>query len=357
MFNTSNQTRNKKTESEYLKRASNRLSAYIEQTGNQLDSSDASVNQLSNYLRSQRAKNKYKQNTWRKIRAELKFYFETNEMESYIKMVDELPRLKILDEKEDSKIKALKHLPAKLTQDIFAQLMENKDQENSITIMHWISATRVVGARPCEWISAKLKKDFEMPGKNGATIKKAIIQFDNAKNTNGRTFGEKRQIILNDVNPDEMKDIEYMVQLVETIRNEYEPHQWEQAWEQYYEMCRGLLYRTNKKVRPKGKINLTFYSARHQFAADSKASGITEYERAALMGHGSIATAEKHYGKKHLGDKDKFRVRAPKHLIKKVYDRTSKAAMEKRKKSKVWIDEKQQLRNVMKKISTKMDKS
>jgi hypothetical protein len=54
-----------------------------------------------------------------------------------------------------------------------------------------------------------------------------------------------------------------------------------------------------KKLGIREKI--TLYSARHQFIADAKASGLTLYEIAALVGHASIRTASEHYGKKKVG--------------------------------------------------------
>lgn len=355
MFRTTSQTKTENTRKEYLKRAGKRLAKYVEETGNDVSENGIMVERLSQYLRVQRVNNNYKQNTWRKIRAELKCYFEEHGMKSNVRMINELPRLKIIEEATKESKKSYKHLPIKITEKIIEQLIKNKDSETSLTLIHWIYATRIVGVRPCEWISARLKKDFEVTNEDGSKGHMAVLQIDNAKNTNGRTFGDKRQIILADVTPEEMKHIDYMYELVTLIRKTIPEESWKNAWQLYYEKCRSLLYRTNKKVRPKGKINVTLYSARHQFAADFKATELSEYEGAALMGHGSIATADRHYGLKHLGDKDRFRVRAPKHLVKKVLEKTSRAAMEKRKKSEMWLSENRNIQSVVEKIADKLE--
>lgn len=59
------------------------------------------------------------------------------------------------------------------------------------------------------------------------------------------------------------------------------------------------IFHARRKIRLKEKV--TLYSARHQFAADAKAAGLTKVEIAALMGHRSIDTAGEHYGRRTAG--------------------------------------------------------
>ena len=73
----------------------------------------------------------------------------------------------------------------------------------------------------------------------------------------------------------------------------------DQARDQVIRSLAQKIQSARKKARVKDKI--TLYSARHQFAADAKAAGLSKAEIAALMGHRSIETAGEHYGRRSAG--------------------------------------------------------
>jgi integrase len=67
------------------------------------------------------------------------------------------------------------------------------------------------------------------------------------------------------------------------------------------EIQNGMMRRMNQIRHEAGGPSYTLYSTRHQFAANAKASGLSQREVADRMGHASIETAQSAYGKKISG--------------------------------------------------------
>ncbi|MGZ8160209.1 MAG: hypothetical protein ACXWT4_15560, partial [Methylobacter sp.] len=88
-------------------------------------------------------------------------------------------------------------------------------------------------------------------------------------------------------------------------------------FDQYYKRCRDCLYKANRKIWPRRPKSICLYSARHQFAADAKKSGLSKTAIAALMGHASQETAATHYGRRTAG-RGGFRVTADKADVARV---------------------------------------
>jgi hypothetical protein len=74
---------------------------------------------------------------------------------------------------------------------------------------------------------------------------------------------------------------------------------------------------TKNYGQEENKQTIALYSARHQFVADAKYSGLSKEAIAALMGHGSIETAGLHYGRGTAG-RSGFHVTADEQDIKTV---------------------------------------
>lgn len=123
----------------------------------------------------------------------------------------------------------------------------------------------------------------------------------NAKATNNRAHGPTRTILLGGLTDDERDLIKEHLDRATLFAKAGQ-------FPRFYHGCAAVLSRTVRRMWPKRNEHVTLYSARHQFTADAKASGLLPEEIAALMGHAVDTTATKHYGKKTAG-LDMIRVR------------------------------------------------
>lgn len=69
-------------------------------------------------------------------------------------------------------------------------------------------------------------------------------------------------------------------------------------YEKAYQGVRNLLYRATLSCFPNSKQSIDLYSARHEFAANLKASSISDKALAYLMGHKTESTARNFYGRR-----------------------------------------------------------
>ncbi|NUB17320.1 hypothetical protein GAY28_36490 [Azospirillum brasilense] len=156
----------------------------------------------------------------------------------------------------------------------------------------WLIAGEYTGLRPSEWLDAKIGK---IDGRPHLVLK-------NAKNTQGRTFGETRLL---DLSPLPSKRIDFLRDLIDELQG----YQREGRFSAVMTACRKALWRANRAIWPHRKLHVTLYSGRHQFAANAK-SMMTKDEVAALLGHRSNRTAGLHYG--HASDAlDRFSLPVP----------------------------------------------
>lgn len=160
-------------------------------------------------------------------------------------------------------------------------------------------AGRAFGLRPIEWLNAELRYHSDPEG--GAT--RFTLRVKNAKQSQERTFGPTRTL-----HTDSNRLQEYEVQAALHVINHFPAYARERILRKpelehdevrLLDPTRNALRRTVEQIGWKSQI--TLYSARHQFAADAKASGVTLFELAAMMGHASIETAQTHYGARRSG--------------------------------------------------------
>lgn len=166
---------------------------------------------------------------------------------------------------------------------ILAWLGGHKSRWSALTIA-WLQVGIMTGLRPVEWLGARL---IIVEGKPALLV-------ENAKSTNGRAHGQHRTLHLHDIEPLDLKAIQVLLQV---SRNLEQKGQWERA----RRGCAKTLHRACRSLWPRRKRFPSLYSARHQFAANAKASGLTPAELAALMGHGVADTAAEHYGRRAHG--------------------------------------------------------
>lgn len=123
-----------------------------------------------------------------------------------------------------------------------------------------------------------------------------IVQ--NAKNTNGRTFGEHRFIDISSLSDKKQLLIKAAIVMAKNMNT---PTGVSATYDDFYKKLRNAFYRFMQFNFTGKSKRITLYSFRHQAIADLKYSGCSLPEIAALVGHGSDATATEHYGKKRVG--------------------------------------------------------
>lgn len=190
-------------------------------------------------------------------------------------------------ESNASSRKKYKHLPLKTYNNLKLQLQKGTSRYDHV-LYHWLRATRATGLRPIEWTTLKIK-----PDKTFKPVKFTLV-INNAKHTNDRSFGKQRTIYIQSTN----QIINSIIITWKTITEIYKDGGLD-AHNKFYKGCRDRLLYVNSKIGCGGsKKRITLYSARHQFKADMQYQGKTNEQIAALMGHGSIATANTNYAKK-----------------------------------------------------------
>ena len=153
---------------------------------------------------------------------------------------------------------------------------------NGIATRNWLFAGILTGLRPCEWRGAEL-------GYNPKGVLE--LRVKNAKATNDRAHGPFRTLeIGSDVPP------LYLAALFQHVRR-FRTLDTEEKYRHFYHDCRTILKRCNQAVFKNAKHYVTLYSGRHQCCADMKSSNFSDEQTAAALGHRSIATAMRHYGR------------------------------------------------------------
>ena len=154
-------------------------------------------------------------------------------------------------------------------------------------LLTWLRAGRLVGVRPSEWLSAGF---CQVDGR-------LAIRFGNGKATNGRGNGQSRTLMLDQASDEEVEHLDDMLYML--VEMEKEPE-----YDFTVDLKRLVDYMRYVTRECLGKRTRypTMYSLRHQFAADGKLTH-SQAEIAALMGHGSDATAISHYGRRAAGQR------------------------------------------------------
>lgn len=238
--------------------------------------------------------------TRRQYRAALSFYMETNyprykgiaAPRPYVRHDPPLP-------KRTSALKK-KYVDERRFASYLASIDEG-DNYNGIARVMMIAGV-AFGLRPQEWFDAEIVADGD-----GTRL---IVR--NAKHTNNRGHGEQRTLWIDAaVHRHSLEAAAELVQLLkdlwfiesDRLRREgldgTDEFATAKIKEKIVRQAGAALRRTLIRLRMKGAF--TLYSARHQFAANAKAAGLSLVEIAALMGHASTETASTHYGKRRAG--------------------------------------------------------
>ncbi|WP_197484156.1 site-specific integrase [Halioglobus sp. HI00S01] len=173
---------------------------------------------------------------------------------------------------------------------------------------HWgvrclvfFKATILTGLRPSEWKTAKLVTWSEAFGADGP-----VLVVRNGKNSNGRSHGEKRHLLLSSLDEQELQYVKLqLLFLSKTDDGLVDARGHELGFDQYYKQIQKRLYEFNKKYRRSKTKTVTIYSCRHQFIANLKRAGYSRPEIAALCGHANDRTASETYGRRRFGNTKK----------------------------------------------------
>ncbi|MFA7521756.1 MAG: hypothetical protein WCY71_02390 [Halothiobacillaceae bacterium] len=166
-------------------------------------------------------------------------------------------------------------------------------------------ASRAFGARPSEWFDGSTR--FLDRGRHVAVLQIANGKYREDENGESRrSFGPTRVLIApmgdGGIQPNEIEAVQFVTAMLHGWMNDLQDQRGITRLEARDQIIRSLgrkVLGARRQARIKDKI--TLYSARHQFAADAKAAGLSREEVAALMGHRSIETAGEHYGRRSSG--------------------------------------------------------
>lgn len=260
-------TRTRDTEKKYLKRSTEIIERIGENLGKTADK--VGCDDICAWLESNRER--WTANTFRQYRSALSFRFGlVNPAHGQaIAAVSQLG-LAVKPKHGHTSSMKKKHIPPARAQRLLKELRKTGGEWESLAA-DVFEATVRVGLRPCEWNTAELR---------GKTL---IVQ--NAKATNGRGSGKERHIEV------PAGSFSIVQRVLSTLNSLPENVDW-------YTQTRVAFRSVRMELYPKSQY--TLYTARHQFSANTKAACSRE-EVAKRMGHRSIRTAARHYGKRRSG--------------------------------------------------------
>lgn len=154
----------------------------------------------------------------------------------------------------------------------------------------WLRAGLLTGLRPSEWQATDLEIREAPEVSRG---RRAWLYVLNAKATNGRGTGVVRTL---DVSAFPDADIECIRRMSDRGRQWFTDGKFGEKKGQ----VSSLIYTAGERIWPSRVLSYCLYSCRHQASANFKVV-LRPDEIAAVMGHGTTATAAEHYGKRRSG--------------------------------------------------------
>lgn len=275
------QTRTEDTVARYLKRAGGLLSRIADEMQLPEDAYPAPADVVA-YMK--RHASEWKWATFRQYQASLVCRYEIEYERSsdplFQQTAEEIRDLPYGDCKPEREIgrtssRKRKGIP-KRDYDVLVANLSNPKQNGDYSkrAALWLMSALATGLRPCEWLHAHLSED------------ETTLVVRNAKATNGRATGESRAV---PVRPDDLPIVRAHLESLRELSGRGF------TFSQIHNRCGEALNRACKAVWGKDTSKrYALYSARHQFAANTKAIA-SPAEVAALLGHRSERTARRHY--------------------------------------------------------------
>lgn len=215
--------------------------------------------------------------TWRQYRAALSWFFEHEGLAEAAVYARSLRQSPCLRRTQRTSAQKSKYLPLERLTRLIEELAGARGRYDRATGL-WLLANYYLGLRPEEWWAAQW-------------VGERRLRVRNAKASQHRTFGAYRTLMLDALAAEEMRVVHEFMAIVAAHPN----------WRRLYTACRKRLHKLNRRLWPRARRHITLYSGRHQFASDHKASHLSRDEVAALMGHGSTLTSDRHYGRRGYG--------------------------------------------------------
>lgn len=232
-----------------------------------------------------------KANTWRLLRASVR-YFLTQQgadpaaiarLESSVGQQAERARVA----RSEARKRARKQFPREAL-DALLEALESDSKthggEYDRFIAAWLRANLEIGLRPAEWEHMQASRHETEDGE------RFLVFVRNAKATHGRGNGEFRTLFVT-------RAVYLLVRRAIEMRDRL--LEFGLDWATLQHKMRIRLYVVRQDIPAARHVCL--YSTRHQVIADAKSAGKTPSEIAAMVGHNSEETHQRHYGKARVG--------------------------------------------------------
>lgn len=182
---------------------------------------------------------------------------------------------------------------------------------NAARAVAFVKANLLVGLRPSEWFDASfasylVRNEAGEPVRaaNGKVMFEHMLIVENAKATHGRGNGERRELILYGITPDELKALMHFAKIAQDFRERHPANiEAKKLNNLFYRPMNNMIRRALTAAGYSQRDIPSIYSTRHQVVADFKASGYDKRMIAAFFGHSSENTHREHYGHKKHGNR------------------------------------------------------
>lgn len=225
-----------------------------------------------------------------------------------------------------------KSIPKAAKKNVFQALdsiKKNNHESLASFAKEWIDAGIITGLRPIEWKTVKIRgntSDFYYSENNTQVLRMIVKSAKFSKKTN-RTHGSTRTLIMNRLNQSDIVSILSFHDKLQTLVKH------SGSFEKLKKSVGNVLLSANKKALSSTSKYITLYSARHQFVSNRKQMGEDPISLAAILGHGSIATAKNTYGRKNSGSGSGSMIVASEQDIQKVIKNTKPTIIKKLQES------------------------
>jgi integrase len=296
MINNKAPTKTKGTKKAYLERAEN-----LVERSNMHDSDLDELDQKGFFSWFVTQKPKWKYSTFRQYKASMVYACEVwgyDKLGSAIKKISRAgckdSKRRIPPKERLTSAKKKKSISDKELQKVIAFLKKQGrlGYWEGVGLKFFYSSCHT-GLRPCEYSRSRIRVKKDDSGQ-----KNVYVSVENAKNTNGRSHGLFRHIGFGQMDAITRK---LVVTTVKMARDPRDAHNRVITPEQHVRLASQAFSKLMCRILGRRQMRITIYTGRHQFAANLKRSGLSRAEVAALMGHGSDATAGRHYGKRRCG--------------------------------------------------------
>ncbi len=301
-------TKTQDTIAEYTSRVVT-MAKRVECSFNSQDFPDALLNQLLI------EKANISKATWFKKKASLIYYFEQRNRRDLIDKLQAIGPDGALSKTTNTSARKKKSL-TEIEEVRIRDELQRMSQDTTSWGRQLLAYTECIlttGMRPIELHGAHLFNDQKAFLDSGNQAEQytgdwPMLQVHNGKQTNGRSFGEKRHIDLSELNDRQMLFIKIALSYAHSLTT---PADQSTDYTKYYNALRQAFSRVISKLFTGRSRYISLYTYRHQCIADMKADGgYSLLQIAAIVGHGNDLTATEHYGRKRSGRGRGEKVRA-----------------------------------------------